>query len=259
MQNGSQKQRAVILLAAGQGSRLRPLTETCPKSLLKMGQKTVLETILDSVLETGPREIVVVTGFESEQMSEFVAARYRGKDVRTIENVDYLSDTNILSAQVGVSALSTPENGYFLIETDIITTPDVWKSIIAQEARLGSFWVTRGVYGADLTGGIVQVDGTGMVTDIRYEPLYDPRFDGWPKMLGVLSVGPDEVAADIETRLLVSEQSTFNYYMVPWITYSERLPCRIFDLKDHFAMSFNTMDDYQAAQIAFASQQRGST
>lgn len=242
-----------MLLAAGQGSRLWPLTEKRPKSLLEMGGKTVLETILDPLLDTGPREVVVVTGFEKGQMHDFVSEKYGARGVRTVENKLYLEDTNILSTQIGVSALKNPEKGYFIIETDIIAPPVVWKTIADQENHLGSFWVTRGVYGRNLTGGIVRINEEGSVIDIRYEPTHDPKFDGWAKMLGVLGVGPEQVAADVEARALLAAQSTSQYYMASWITHAARLPCHAYDLKDQFAMSFNTKNDYQAAYRAFVS------
>lgn len=243
--------RAVVMLAAGQGSRLRPLTAECPKSLLKVGDQTILETILTPLLETGPREIVVVTGFQHAQMKTFLSDRYDGHDIQTVENARYLQDTNILSTHIGVTALKRPEAGYFIVETDIVAPPDVWKAIVEQEQHLGSFWVTRGVYGPKLTGGIVKTDAESGVADIRYEPTYDARFNGWPKMVGILSVGPDQVADDIDTRAELLEQSAQQYYMAPWIAYPQRLPCHAFDLEDQFAMSFNTRSDYERACRAF--------
>jgi NDP-sugar pyrophosphorylase family protein len=255
-QKSAFRPRALVLLAAGQGSRLRPLTERCPKSLLNAGDGTILETILDPLVQTAKREIIVVTGFEHEKMTQFVSTRYADHGVRTVYNPDYLSDTNILSTHVGVSALNSQEAGYFIIETDILAPPSVWTSIIAQEHRLGSFWVTRGVYGPDLTGGIVNIDAQGMVSGIRYEPVHDARFDGWRKMLGVLSVGPGEVSADIRTREASAAKSTAQYYMAPWIEHSSDLPCQTYDLEDRFSVSFNTPEDYKAACAAYLSELR---
>lgn len=249
----TQSPRAVILLSAGQGARLRPLTDKCPKSLLRIGDTTILQTILDPLLETGPREIIIVTGFESRQIEGWVARTYPEKTIRTVKNSRFREDTNILSVRIGVEALQNPEHGYFIVETDIIATPGVWRSIVAQETRRSSYWVTRGVYGPDLTGGIVNVDSESVVTDIRYEPEFNPRFAGWPKMLGVLSVGPGEVKADIEARDALAAQSISQYYMAPWIAHASRLPCSAFDLRDQFAMSFNTPEAFEEAQKCYAS------
>ncbi len=246
------KPRAIVLLSAGQGARLRPLTEKCPKSLLHIGDTPILQTILDPLLETGPREIIIVTGFKSQKVETWISTTYPEMPIRMVENGRFREDTNILSAKIGVDALHRPENGYFIVETDIIATPDVWRSIVAQEIRLGSYWVTRGVYGPGLTGGIVNVNAASVVTDIRYEPRFDPSFVGWPKMLGVLSVGPEEVSVDIEARDELAARSVSQYYMAPWIAHASRLPCSAFDLKDRFAMSFNTQEAFEEAQKCYA-------
>ena len=248
--------RALVLLAAGQGSRLRPLTETTPKSMLDIGGKTILETILDPLLEEKTREIVIVTGFEGDQLSAFIETAYPGKNIRTVRNARYAEDTNILSTQIGVEALRHPERGYFIIETDIIAPAHVWSGIVAQEDRLGSFWVTHDRYNPGLTGGIVNVDATGKVTDIRYEHDYNERFEGWPKMLGVLSVGPGEVAEDRRTRATLAARSFSQYYMQPWIENASRLPCQTYDLGRDFAMSFNTQDAFETAKQAFGAQNK---
>jgi len=243
--------RALVLLAAGQGSRLLSLTETTPKSMLDICGVTILELILNPLLEGRPREIVIVTGFESARLTEFVRATYPGHDVSTVLNERYMEDTNILSTQIGVEALRNPERGYFIIETDIIAPAHVWSDIVEQENNLGSFWVTRDRYNPELTGGIVQVDVAGQVKEIRYEPEYDESFEGWPKMLGILSVGPDQVAEDRRTRAVFAQRSFSQYYMQSWIGNAANLPCQAYDLGSEFAMSFNIQDTFEAAKQAF--------
>ena len=52
-----------IILSAGQGSRLLPLTEDCPKCLLTIGAKSLLERQIDALYACGVRDICVVVGF----------------------------------------------------------------------------------------------------------------------------------------------------------------------------------------------------
>jgi len=75
-----------VILSAGKGSRLLPLTESRPKCLIELSGKTLLEWQLDSLMANGIEEIVVVSGFGEDQV-EAVAARHSG--VRTLFNPFY--------------------------------------------------------------------------------------------------------------------------------------------------------------------------
>jgi len=58
-----------ILLAAGRGSRLRHLTESMPKPLMKVGHKTCLDIVLEA-LNTVADEVIIVTGFLSDKLEK---------------------------------------------------------------------------------------------------------------------------------------------------------------------------------------------
>jgi len=58
----------VLLMAGGMGSRLHPLTEQCPKPLLKVGKKPILETILESFIEHGFRRFYISVNYMGEMV-----------------------------------------------------------------------------------------------------------------------------------------------------------------------------------------------
>lgn len=58
-----------ILLAAGMGTRLRPLTLTTPKSLTVVNGKPMLEQQIEFLREVGVEEIIVVTGYLAEKFA----------------------------------------------------------------------------------------------------------------------------------------------------------------------------------------------
>ena len=57
-----------VILAAGIASRLRPLTDTTPKCLLKIGERCLLERAFDALIQNGFNEFIIVTGYRQQQI-----------------------------------------------------------------------------------------------------------------------------------------------------------------------------------------------
>ena len=240
----------VVLLAAGRGSRLNALTGQTHKSLLPVAGKPALRYVLDEIAARGIDDVVVVTGDKREAIEEFVRESYPGR-VSLAYNEHFASDTNILSTEIGVSALRSPEHGYLIVETDLVVEPAGWASILDAGIDRDSYWVTRDSYGPSLTGGALQADDSGWVTGLVYAPKYSPLYDGWQKLLGVLYVGSNQVAMDRELRRAGIARSIAQYYMTPWVENLSRLPCRARSLGNHFAASFNDIETYRLIDRQF--------
>jgi len=61
-----------VILAAGEGKRVRPLTRSRPKALLPVANRPIIEYIIEALLENGIRDIVVVVGYRKEQVIRFL-------------------------------------------------------------------------------------------------------------------------------------------------------------------------------------------
>jgi molybdopterin-guanine dinucleotide biosynthesis protein A len=243
--------RGVVLLAAGSGQRMRPLTEHCPKALLPVGDSTVIDLIIDAVKARTQGEIVVVTGFAAEELHTHLAIRH-GARVRSAHNPRWAEDVNINSVATGVAALDHPERGYLVVETDLLLDDTAWDRLFGTLAHSDdSFWVCRGRYSPALTGGVVHAGADGRIDVVDYRPVHDPACDGWPKMLGLLAVGPKEVATDRALREAAIRETLRQYYLMPWKHGIAQLPARVLALEDGFAATFNTPDDFRAACRAF--------
>jgi CTP:molybdopterin cytidylyltransferase MocA len=241
----------VVLLAAGRGSRLSTLTERTHKSLLPVAGKPGLEYIIDAVLTHGVEQVVIVTGDKHEAIENFVATQFPGR-VQTVLNERFAADTNILSTEIGVSALRRPEEGYLIIETDMVVEPAGWAAIIDVGEGRESQWVTRDTYSPSLTGGALHADADGRVTSIVYSRTYEERYEGWQKLLGTLYVGRDQVAADRELRRAAIERTIAQYYMMPWVENGAQLPCRAKALGDLYAASYNDLATYELVNQQFS-------
>ena len=63
--------KKAVILAAGEGKRLRPFTETMPKVMLPVANKPMLEYVFDAVRKSGIEEIIVVVGYKKEVIMEY--------------------------------------------------------------------------------------------------------------------------------------------------------------------------------------------
>ncbi|HUS98756.1 MAG TPA: nucleotidyltransferase family protein, partial [Candidatus Thermoplasmatota archaeon] len=62
--------KKAVILAAGEGKRLRPFTETMPKVMLPVANKPLLEYVFDAARKSGMNEIIVVVGYKKEVIME---------------------------------------------------------------------------------------------------------------------------------------------------------------------------------------------
>lgn len=100
-----------IILAAGLGSRLRPITNKTPKSLIMVNNKPLIETQIEYLQEVGVVDITVVTGYLSESF-DYLAVKY---NVNLICNEVYSSFNNIYTMSLVIDLLP---NSY-VIDADV--------------------------------------------------------------------------------------------------------------------------------------------
>lgn len=76
-----------VILAAGKGTRLRPLTETTPKPLVKVAGQTLLDHIV-SALPTAVDELIIVTGYLEEQIHDHCGTEFHGRKVTYVHQAE---------------------------------------------------------------------------------------------------------------------------------------------------------------------------
>jgi choline kinase len=107
-----------VILAAGIASRLRPLTTTLPKSLIKLGGKALLQRNLESLQRSGIGRCIIVTGFLHEMIESFVRSLALRMKVAFIHNPIFGSTNNNYSLWLTRPALDC--ESILLLDADIL-------------------------------------------------------------------------------------------------------------------------------------------
>lgn len=76
-----------VILAAGKGTRLRPLTEHTPKPLVTVGGKTLLDHIVEA-LPSAVKELIIVTGYLEAQIRDYCGTEFHGRKVTYVHQAE---------------------------------------------------------------------------------------------------------------------------------------------------------------------------
>lgn len=124
-----------VILAAGLGSRLKPLTDTMPKCLIEVKGKSILLNTLDHLSSVGVKEAVILVGYLAEMIKEKVGEFYQGLKIRYIENEIYDKTNNMYSLWLAKDYL---KHGVILIEGDSFFEKEVLRRVLNPDDR--SYW-----------------------------------------------------------------------------------------------------------------------
>ncbi|QFI55002.1 nucleotidyltransferase family protein [Aeromonas simiae] len=111
----------VFIMAGGFGTRLRPLTDNCPKPMLKVGDKPILETLLSQFLKAGFKNIYISTHYMPEQITG-----YFGDGSAWGANIRYVYEDTPLGTggALGLLPADIPALPLIMINGDVLTTVD---------------------------------------------------------------------------------------------------------------------------------------
>ena len=103
-----------LILAAGLGTRLSPITDDKPKSLVAVNGKPILMKQIENLHENDIADITVVSGYRADILEKAVHKEY--PDIHIVESMDYANTNNMYSAYLGIKAMfPTGEIGPFLM------------------------------------------------------------------------------------------------------------------------------------------------
>lgn len=113
--------KRAIFIAAGMGSRMMPLTLSCPKPLVRVNGIRIIDTLIDACVAAGVEEIIVVRGYLGECFNQ-LTDKY--PNIRFVDNPHYREYNNISSAYLVKDLIGGAyifESDIYLVNADLIT------------------------------------------------------------------------------------------------------------------------------------------
>ena len=236
-----------VILAAGMAKRLRPLTDTKPKCLLKVGNRTLLERTVRAMQQAGITEFVVVTGYRGDQIRSFLENlepldNLEKPTFHFLHNADYEHNNNIYSLWMAGEVVRGKD--FLLMDSDILCDPAAVVRIAQmQEPALA---LNRQELGAEEITVIVDADGH--ITEIN--KTCNPA-DAIGESVGIekMTAAYSEAIYKELDQMITKEGLIDIFYERAF----ERLipqgyTFKVVDTTDYFSYELDTPEDFQRAQ-----------
>ena len=175
------KDNYVFILAGGLGTRLRPLTETVPKPMLRVGDKPILELILEQFKEYGFRNFIISLNYKGSIIEEYF------KDGKEFDvNIEYIRETKKLGTAGSIALVKEKlTKPFIVINGDILTGIDFDKFL--NHHIENDFNITVGVrnYEINVPYGVLVTDNM-IIESLEEKPTYKFNING-----GVYALNPE--------------------------------------------------------------------
>jgi NDP-sugar pyrophosphorylase family protein len=208
-----------MLLAAGEGTRLRPLTNTVPKCMLPIGGKPILERNIEWLCRHGATELVINLYYLPHVIQD-----YFGDGSRWGVHITYSLEPTILGTAGGVKWVSNLFSETFLVwYGDNLSTCDLSHLVDFHRAKGGV--ATIALYQReDVThSGIIGLDDQERITRFLEKPKIDQVFSHWVNagiyvleqvvLEFIPAQGASDFGRDVFPALLAADQPLYGYRM----------------------------------------------
>lgn len=161
------KTNKVILMVGGLGTRLRPLTENTPKPMLKVGNKPILQTIVEKFAEYGYTDIVMCVNYKSHIIQDYFGD---GKEFDV--NIEYVFEEQRMGTAGALSLLKEkPTEPFFVMNGDLLTNVNFehLHTYHLSNNSLGTMCVRE--YDFQVPYGVVNISNS-KITSIEEKPTH---------------------------------------------------------------------------------------
>lgn len=156
----------VVLMAGGMGTRLRPLTQQRPKPLLKVGEKPIIQTIIENFVSQGFHQFKVCINYQGEQIKAFC-----GDGSAWDAEIEYIEEQKRLGTAGALSLLrQRPNDPFFVMNGDVLTKVDFVRLLGFHEKQNNIATMCVREYRYQIPYGVVKLE-QHRILDLKEKPV----------------------------------------------------------------------------------------
>ncbi len=205
------KPNKVVLMVGGLGTRLHPLTQDTPKPLLKVGDKPILQTIVERFADYGFTQIVMCINYKGHMIQD-----YFGDGHKFGVNIEYILEEERMGTAGALSLLNEqPSEPFFVMNGDLLTNVNFESLLDYHQTHDSKATMCVREYDFQVPYGVVTVDGN-RVTAIKEKPVHKFFVSAGIYMLSpsVLELIPENQFYDMPTlfeKIIASNDNAISF------------------------------------------------
>lgn len=155
----------VVIMAGGKGTRLKPLTNIIPKPLIPVGDKTILEEIMDRFEAVGCRKFFISLNYKSDMIRFYLDQLERKYDIDFYE--EYKPLGTIGSVSLLKNKIDTP---FFVSNCDIVVDQDLRDVYDYHSENQNDLTIVTAVKSMSIPYGVIETGENGLMTVLKEKP-----------------------------------------------------------------------------------------
>lgn len=231
----------VVILAAGIGSRLRPLTENKPKFLLEVKNKILGEIMMENLLSFNLNDFIFIVGHQKEKVINFVKNKYKNIQTTFIENNLY--DKTNTAYSLWLTKKYVYNNNFIKIDGDVFFEKEVIKKLI-NEPYSNCLLIDTKIH-LDKEEVKVITDKNNFILEVGKKIN--------PKLAKGESIGIEKISASASKMFfsILDKEMKFpknfqNYYDDYYTTLNKKgIKMKALDISDYKWIEVDSYDDYK--------------
>lgn len=156
----------VVIMAGGKGSRLKPLTNVLPKPLIPVGEKTIMEDIMDRFIEVGCEQFFISVNYKAEMIKHYFSYL-----VKTKYNISYFEEDKPLGTAGSLYLLKNKIfKTFFVSNCDIIIDPDYGGLLKYHQMNNNELTIVSALKQYPIPYGTIETGDQGKLISLKEKP-----------------------------------------------------------------------------------------